>query len=78
MQHFQGVHTIPTSKQTVKLFIEKLCEIELRANEMATSEATAFVAHENNKKLSNYTKANSSKSKKRELIAKNIHFRATW
>ena len=56
--------TIPTSKQTVNLLIEKLCAIELRAKKLAPAEATAFVAHENDKKL-NSMKVNSNKSTKR-------------
>ena len=41
--------TIPTGTQTVNLFIEKLCAIELRADKLASAEATAFVARENDK-----------------------------
>jgi len=48
------VDTIPTSKQTLNFLIENLCEIELRADKMATVEATAFVAHENDKKVKFY------------------------
>jgi hypothetical protein len=54
---------IPTSKQTLNLFREKLREIELQADKIETAEATAFVAHE--KENSNSTKVNSSKCKKR-------------
>ena len=57
--------TIPTSTQTVNLLIEKLCAIELRADKLASAKATAFVAHENEKKKSNSMKVNSSKSTKR-------------
>jgi len=56
--------TIPNSTQTVNLLIAKLCAIELRADKLASAEATALVAHENDKK-SNSIKANSSKSMKR-------------
>jgi hypothetical protein len=42
--------TIPTSTQTVNFLIEKLCAIELRADNLASAEATALVAHENDKK----------------------------
>jgi hypothetical protein len=56
--------TIPTSAQTVNLLIEKLFAIELRADKLASAEATALVAHENDKK-SNSMKVNSSKSTKR-------------
>jgi hypothetical protein len=42
--------TIPTSKQTVNLLLEKLCAIELRAKKLASAEATAFVVHENDRK----------------------------
>jgi len=38
----------------VKLLTEKLCEIGLRADKMATVDATAFVAHENDKKVELY------------------------
>ena len=41
------------STQTIHLLIEKLCAIELRADKLASAEATAFVAHENGKKKSN-------------------------
>ena len=41
---------IPTSTQTVNLLIEKLCAIELQADKLASSEATALVAHENEKR----------------------------
>ena len=61
--------TIPTSKQTVNLLTEKLCAVELRADKLASTEPTAFVAHENDKK-SNSTKINSSKSTKRDDSAK--------
>ena len=57
--------TIPTGTQTVNLFIEKLCAIELRADKLASAEATALVAHENDKKKWNSIKVNSSKSMKR-------------
>ena len=62
--------TVPTSKQTLNLLIEELCAIELRADKLASAEATAFVAPEKDKK-SNSTKGNSSKSTKRKLIAGN-------
>jgi len=45
--------TIPTSTQTVNLLIEKLCATELRADKLASAEATTLVAHENDKKKSN-------------------------
>jgi len=48
----------------VNLLIEKLCEIELQADKLASAEATALVAHENDEK-SNSMKVNSSKSMKR-------------
>ena len=41
--------TFPTSTQMVNLLIEKLCAIELRADKLASAEATAFVARENDK-----------------------------
>ena len=56
---------IPISPQTVNLLIGKLCEIELWADKLASAEATALVAHENDKKKSNSMKVNSSKSIKR-------------
>jgi hypothetical protein len=49
----------------VNLLIEKLCSIELRADKLASAEATALVAHENDKKKPNSMKANYSKSMKR-------------
>ena len=55
--------TIPTSTQTVNLLIEKLCAIELRADKLASAEATALVEHDNDKK-SNSMKVNSGKSMK--------------
>jgi hypothetical protein len=55
--------TIPTSKQTANFLVEKLCVIELRTDKVASAEATAFVAHENDKK-SNSTKVNLCKSTK--------------
>jgi len=57
--------TIPTSTQMVNLLIEKLCAVELRIDTLALAEATALVAHENDKKKSNSMKVNSSKSMKR-------------
>jgi len=57
--------TIPTSTQTVNLLIEKLFAIELRADKLASAEATALVAHENDKKKTNSVKVNSNKSTKR-------------
>jgi hypothetical protein len=54
--------TIPTSTQTLNLLIEKLCAIELRADKLASAEATALVAHKNDKKKSNSMKVNSGKS----------------
>jgi len=63
---FKGVRdAIPTSKQTVNLFTEKLCAFKLRAKKLASAEATAFVAHKNDKRKSNSTKVNSCKSTKR-------------
>jgi hypothetical protein len=56
--------TISTCKQTVNLLIEKLCAIKLRTDKLASAEATALVAHENDKKKSNSMKLNSGKSKK--------------
>jgi len=56
-------NTIPTSIQTVNLPIVKLCAIELRADKLASAEATAIIAHENYKK-SNSMKVNSGKSMK--------------
>jgi hypothetical protein len=47
----------------VNLLIEKLCAIELRADKLASAEATAIIAHENYKK-SNSMKVNSGKSMK--------------
>jgi len=58
-------NTILTSTQKVNLLIEKLCAIELRADKLASAEATAIVAHENDKKKSNFMKVNSIKSMKR-------------
>jgi hypothetical protein len=59
-------YAIPTSKQAVNLLIEKLCAIELRADKLASAKATAFIAHDNGKNKSNFTKVSSSKSTKRE------------
>jgi hypothetical protein len=59
------VERIPTNIQTLNLLIDKLCKIELGVDKMAIAEVTAYVAHENDKKRSNFTKVNSSKSKKR-------------
>jgi len=56
---------IPTSTQTVKLLIEKLCAVELFADKLASAKATALVADENDKKKLNSMKVNSSKSMKR-------------
>jgi hypothetical protein len=71
--------TIPTSKQMVNLLIQKLCVFELPADKLASAEATAFTAHENNKKKLNYVKLNSSKSKKKKkkLITQKRNFLAT-
>jgi len=55
--------TIPRSKQMVNLLTEKLCAFELQTNKLASAEATAFVAHKNDK--SNSTKVNARKYKKR-------------
>jgi hypothetical protein len=41
--------TIPAREQTVNLLIEKLCAIQLRADKLASSKATAFAARENDK-----------------------------
>jgi hypothetical protein len=61
--NFKGVwDTIPTSTQTVNLLIEKLYAIELQADKLASAEATALVAHENDKKKLNSMKVNSGKS----------------
>jgi hypothetical protein len=60
-----ALEATPASTQTVNLLIEKLCAIELRADKLASIEATALVAHENDKKKLNYLKVNSSKSTKR-------------
>jgi len=68
--------TIPTITQTVNLLIEKLCTIELRADKLALAEATALVAHENDKKL-NSMKVNSSISMKRGADHANRNFLAT-
>jgi hypothetical protein len=57
--------TIPASTQTLNLLIEKFCAIELIADKQASAEATALVAHENDKK-SNSMKVKSSKSMKSE------------
>jgi len=57
--------TIPTSTQTGNFLIEKICAVELRADKFALAEATALVAHENDKKKLNSVKVNSSKSMKR-------------
>jgi hypothetical protein len=53
--------TIPTNAQTLNLLIEKLCAIESQADKQASAEATALVAHENDKKYSNPMKVKSSK-----------------
>lgn len=45
----------------VNLLIQ-LCAFELSADKFASAEATVFIAHENDKKKSNYVKVNSSKS----------------
>jgi hypothetical protein len=45
----------------VNLLIQKLCAFELPADKLASAEATVFIAHENDKKKSNYVKVNSSK-----------------
>jgi hypothetical protein len=37
--------TIPTSTQIINSLIEKLCAIELRADKLASAEATALIAH---------------------------------
>jgi hypothetical protein len=58
-------NTILTSTQEVNLLIEKLCAIELRSDKLASAEATAIVAHKNDKKKSNSMKVNSNKSTKR-------------
>jgi hypothetical protein len=55
---------IPTSTQTANLLIEKLCAIELRADKLASAEAMALIAHQNDKKKSNSMKVNSGKSMK--------------
>jgi hypothetical protein len=49
----------------VNLLIEKLCAIELRADKSASSAATMFAAHENDKNKSSSVKANRGKSTKR-------------
>jgi hypothetical protein len=54
--------TVPTNAQTLNLLIEKLCAIELQADKQISAEATALVAHENDKKKSNSMKVKSSKS----------------
>jgi hypothetical protein len=41
--------TIPISTQTMNLLNEKLCATELRADKLASAEATVLVAHENDK-----------------------------
>ena len=46
------------------VLIEKLCAVELRADKLASAEATMLIASENYKKL-NSMKVNSSKSMKR-------------
>jgi hypothetical protein len=46
----------------VNLLIAKLCAIELRADKLASAEATMLIAHENDKKKVNSLKVNSSKS----------------
>ena len=66
--------TIPTSTQTVNLLIEKLCAIELQAEKLASAEATALVAHANDKKKSNSMKVTSSKSMKRGADRKKQKF----
>jgi hypothetical protein len=59
--------TIPTGTKTVNLLIEKLCAIELRADILASTETTALIAREDDKK-SNSMKVNSSKSIKRGAV----------
>jgi hypothetical protein len=56
--------TILTNAQTLNLLIEKFCAIELQADKQASAEATALVAHENDKKKSNSMKVKSGKSMK--------------
>jgi hypothetical protein len=53
------------TKQTVNLLNEKPCTIELQADKLASSEATAFATHENDKKKSSSVKVNPGKSMKR-------------
>ena len=65
--------TIHTSTQTVNLLIEKLCAIELQADKLASAEATALVAHENDKKW-NSMKVNSSN--KTEITLQQVQ--TTW
>jgi hypothetical protein len=48
----------------VNLLIEKLCAVELQADKLASSEATAFVARENDKEKSSSMKVNPGKSTK--------------
>jgi len=55
--------TIPTSQQMENLLIEELCAIELQVNKLASADAMAFIAHENDKK-SKSIKVFSSKSMK--------------
>jgi hypothetical protein len=57
--------TIPAREQTVNLLIEKLCAIGLRVDKIASSEATAFVARENDKEKSSSVKVKTGKSTKR-------------
>jgi len=57
--------TIPAREQTVNLLIEKLCAIELRADKLASSEATAFAARESDKEKSSSMKVNTGKLMKK-------------
>jgi hypothetical protein len=57
--------TIPARERTVNLLIEKLCGIELRADILASSEATAFPARKNDKEKSSSMKVKPQKSSKR-------------
>jgi hypothetical protein len=70
--------TISTNTQTVNLLIEKLCAIEMRADKLASAEATTLVAHEHDRWKSNSMKVNNSNSiKKKELTVQNRNFLAT-
>ena len=49
----------------MNLISEKLCVIEVRADTLASAEATAFIVRDNDKKKSNPTELSSGKSARR-------------